>query len=41
MRDLQFQPKSAGVNLLLPYLWADSYEDGAPPSSTPSTTGTP
>lgn len=30
MRDLQFQPKSAGVNLLLPYLWADSYEDGAP-----------
>lgn len=30
MRDLQFQPKSAGVNLLLPYLWADYYEDGAP-----------
>lgn len=30
MRDLQFQPKSAGVNLLLPYLWADSYENGAP-----------
>lgn len=30
MRDLQFQPQNAGVNLLLPYLWADSYEGGAP-----------
>lgn len=30
MRNLQFQPQNAGVNLLLPYLWADSYEDGAP-----------